>query len=91
VRPYYFDFDAPRTWRALAILNFERMARGSVPPRPRRRRRQRLRAAAALLGCWVARRRERRELARLDLRMLRDIGVTPSEAAGEADKPFWRA
>jgi uncharacterized protein YjiS (DUF1127 family) len=34
--------------------------------------------------------RGRRELALLDARMLRDIGVTPSEAAREMEKPFRR-
>ena len=35
--------------------------------------------------------RERRELATLDHRMRRDIGVTPSDIASECNKPFWRA
>lgn len=35
--------------------------------------------------------RTRRHLATLDTRLLRDIGVSPSEAAEEANKPFWRA
>ena len=47
--------------------------------------------AAALVRCWVRRVRERAELARLDHRMLRDIGVTPNEAERECNKPFWRA
>ena len=38
----------------------------------------------------VRRRRQRRALARLDGRLLRDIGVTPEQAAVEARKPFWR-
>ena len=36
------------------------------------------------------RHRQRRALARLDGRLLRDIGVTPEQAAGESTKPFWR-
>ncbi len=46
--------------------------------------------AAALLATCRRRGRDRRELARLDYRMRRDIGVTPSDVAGECAKPFWR-
>ena len=35
------------------------------------------------------RQRSRGELARLDERMLKDIGVTRTEALFEASKPFW--
>ncbi len=38
----------------------------------------------------AARRRQRRLLAGLGERMLKDIGVTRSEAQFEAAKPFWR-
>jgi uncharacterized protein YjiS (DUF1127 family) len=34
--------------------------------------------------------RQRRLLAQLDERMLRDIGISRSQALAEADKPFWR-
>ena len=44
----------------------------------------------ALLHEWRRRRRGRAELARLDERMLRDIGITPADAWGEINKPFWR-
>ena len=50
-----------------------------------------LAALSAQVGIWTHRARTRGELARLDLRILRDIGVTPSEAAAEISKPFWRA
>jgi uncharacterized protein YjiS (DUF1127 family) len=43
-----------------------------------------------LLACWLQRCRQRRALARLDDRLLRDIGVTAADAAAEAAKPFWR-
>ncbi|HEV7458446.1 MAG TPA: DUF1127 domain-containing protein [Roseococcus sp.] len=36
------------------------------------------------------RRRSRRLLAQLDARQLHDIGISRSEAAAEAQKPFWR-
>ncbi len=45
----------------------------------------------ATLGRWRRRMREREQLARLDERALRDIGVSPAQARVEADKPFWRA
>lgn len=36
------------------------------------------------------RKRTRRDLADLDHHLLRDIGVTPTDAFLEAEKPFWR-
>ena len=39
---------------------------------------------------WGRRRRERAELARLDDRMLRDIGITRGDVWQEISKPFWR-
>jgi len=92
MRPYYFDFDQARTRRAMAILSFERAAHGGWPPRkPRRRLAEMFGAVVALLRLWRRRARERQELARLDLRILRDIGITPYEADTECGKPFWRA
>ena len=38
---------------------------------------------------WADRARQRRDLAGLDAHLLKDIGVTPGEAAREAAKPFW--
>lgn len=47
-----------------------------------------------LLGRWLAaayrRRQQRRALAQLDDRLLRDIGVDRQDALLEAAKPFWR-
>lgn len=43
------------------------------------------------LVLWQDRARQRAHLASLDHRMLRDIGLSPAEVAGEASKPFWRA
>ncbi|HZK92543.1 MAG TPA: DUF1127 domain-containing protein [Stellaceae bacterium] len=91
MRPYHFDFDPAQTRRAAAILTFERTVRGGWRPEPPRRRGvELLDAAMTQLRLWLRRSRERQQLARLDLRMLRDIGVTPSEADGECSKPFWR-
>ena len=42
------------------------------------------------LALWLARWRERRQLADLDLQMLCDIGLSPGEAQIECAKPFWR-
>jgi uncharacterized protein YjiS (DUF1127 family) len=39
---------------------------------------------------WRERAQMRRRLMTLDDRLLKDIGVTRSEAHGEAEKPFWR-
>lgn len=39
---------------------------------------------------WVARWRERRSLAELDERMLRDIGLTSADVRFESEKPGWR-
>ena len=39
---------------------------------------------------WMERAEQRRQLARLDDHLLKDIGVTRPEAAREAAKPFWR-
>lgn len=41
-------------------------------------------------GEWHDRAASRRALARLDGRMLADIGVDPAWAEAEAARPFWR-
>ncbi len=41
----------------------------------------------ARLGLW----RQRRHLAALDAHLLKDIGLTPDEAAAEAARPVWDA
>lgn len=41
------------------------------------------------LGEWVRVVRERRQLAGLTERQLRDLGIDPAEAAREAGRPFW--
>ena len=45
----------------------------------------------ALLRRRRQRERSRRELAGMDERMLRDIGLSAGAARFEAGKPFWRA
>ena len=54
-------------------------------------RRTRLRALLRKGAIWAARTRQRQALARLDPRLLRDIGVDPVSARREASKPCWRA
>ena len=46
--------------------------------------------ALATLKAWTARRRQRRALAALDARLLRDVGLSAEDAAEESRKPFWR-
>jgi uncharacterized protein YjiS (DUF1127 family) len=48
-------------------------------------------AFASVIVGWFERSRQRRALATLDDRLLRDIGLTRAEAQREATKPFWSA
>ena len=54
------------------------------------------RAPRGLVRAWsciqsmLARRRQRQQLARLDDRLLDDIGVSRAEAQAEARRPWWR-
>ncbi|MCK5777354.1 MAG: DUF1127 domain-containing protein [Rhodospirillales bacterium] len=47
--------------------------------------------ALDVLNVWEARLRQRQHLARLDARILDDMGMTPEDAARESAKPFWQA
>ena len=44
---------------------------------------------ARKLLSWIARGKQRCDLAQLDDRLLRDIGITRAAAMREAAKPFW--
>ena len=46
--------------------------------------------ATSLVSAWLRRRHTRRSLAKLDPRLLRDIGMDPATRAVEVAKPFWR-
>lgn len=46
---------------------------------------------ARIAAEWRRRNRERRDLARLTSRDLRDLGISTGEAEFEINKPFWRA
>jgi uncharacterized protein YjiS (DUF1127 family) len=43
-----------------------------------------------ILATWRRRAKERAELAHLDHRTLRDLGLSAAEVQFEANKPFWR-
>lgn len=43
------------------------------------------------VALWRALARERRALATLDARLLRDMGISEGDAAREAARPFWEA
>ncbi len=45
---------------------------------------------AETIAVGLERRRQRLALARLDDRMLRDIGLTSADVEGELTKPFWK-
>lgn len=45
---------------------------------------------ADLAESWLERNRSRRALAELDDRLMRDIGLSRSEAMDESVLPFWR-
>ena len=48
-------------------------------------------SAPRTLMLWYERHRQRRHLARLDERLLRDIGIDRADAMREVSKPFWQA
>ncbi len=43
------------------------------------------------MSTWMARAKQRRDLARLDPVQLVDLGLSDAAAQKEARKPFWRA
>ena len=58
---------------SLLAIRLARLPRPGLPP----------------IGRWIAVARQRRRLSVLGDHLLRDIGVTPAEAAREAARPFW--
>ena len=42
-----------------------------------------------VLAVWRERREMRRQLAQMDARSLRELGISPAAAAYESGKPFW--
>lgn len=47
-------------------------------------------SALAWIGAAMDRRTQRRRLASLDPRLLRDIGLTQAQALDEARRPWWQ-
>ena len=66
---------APRQARRIEMRQLPRLA---------------FRQAVAVLREWRRRSRDRAQLASLDDRMLRDIGVSRGDVLQEINKPFWR-
>ena len=50
-----------------------------------------LKGALTRLAEWRERCEQRKHLAGMNERMLKDIGISRADAAREANKPFWRA
>lgn len=65
-------------------------ARRAGSRRARHARRSISGGIVATLREWRRRARDRGQLARLDDRMLRDIGLTRADAEFLSNKPFWR-
>ncbi len=65
------------TWRDWAVVGVRKLALT-------------LAAAVEAPAIWHERLRMRHELAQLDERMLRDIGIARADIWRELDKPFWR-
>jgi uncharacterized protein YjiS (DUF1127 family) len=78
----------------MTSIHFE-MPRRRLGPFPHHRRRRVVSelagGALAIWREWRRRARDRAELANLDDRMLKDIGLTRGDAEFLSDKPFWRA
>jgi uncharacterized protein YjiS (DUF1127 family) len=76
----------------MATMHFD-ATRGRFSPVPHRQRRTRdgiVGRVLATLREWRRRSHDRAELAKLDDRMLRDIGLTEADAEYLSSKPFWR-
>ena len=77
----------------MAAIHFEipRRRLGAVPHhRGRRAARDVAGRVLATLRDWRRRAHDRAELATLDDRMLKDIGLTRADAEFLSNKPFWR-
>jgi uncharacterized protein YjiS (DUF1127 family) len=76
----------------MTTIQFEAARRRFIPV-PHRTRSAKNRLAGRVLATlreWRRRAHDRAELAKLDDRMLRDIGLTPTDAEFLSSKPFWR-
>ncbi|MBI3708362.1 MAG: DUF1127 domain-containing protein [Proteobacteria bacterium] len=75
-------------WSAVEPHTFEILS--DAPAARPHRLRTRFNAVLALVALWHQRARERRDLARMTVYDLKDIGLTASDAEFLASKPFWR-
>jgi uncharacterized protein YjiS (DUF1127 family) len=64
---------------------------GAAARRLRHTLRTRLADVAGLVFLWMERGRQRRSLAALDDRQLRDLGLTRADVQLECAKPMWRS
>jgi uncharacterized protein YjiS (DUF1127 family) len=79
-----------RRWRHLRTL-WRLAGRRTNAAAPRRQPAgRRHRSVIELIGLWSRDVTERRALARMSDRILRDVGLTRRQALCKADKPFWR-
>jgi uncharacterized protein YjiS (DUF1127 family) len=72
----------------MQVIQFERPA-GVWNRRRTKRRSDALLRGIALVEGWIERRRQRRALLELSDHVLKDIGISRSEAQREGRKPFW--
>lgn len=49
-----------------------------------------IRSSKRILNIWINRSRQRKQLGKLDDRLLKDIGLTREQAQIEISKPFWK-
>jgi uncharacterized protein YjiS (DUF1127 family) len=69
------------------IPTFQSLTHRAAEPAPRPGLMARI---AGTLRVWRERRAARRELARIDARSLRDVGIAPEQVEYEIAQPFWR-
>ena len=97
-QPLYRSNGVVRGWRLKTRAEWLRATSCCADRMPMERQRQaslhRLRGflsgVRAVLREWRQRKNARLELARLDQRILRDIGLTRGDVEYEINKPFWR-
>ncbi|GEM_PF-558065 len=75
----------------MTAIQIERMRRHARSHAPRDRFNHAIRRGLVTLREWRRRSRERYQIAALDDRMLKDIGISRADAEFLSDKPFWRA
>lgn len=51
---------------------------------------QKMQSVLAILSLWMQRYQQRKQLAQLDARLLRDVGLSHEQVRAEINKPFWK-